>query len=53
MLLCFSLYVILPARTVRQANGWNLFQGKYAVLADVYTEDKQKITCLRADDIIF
>jgi hypothetical protein len=27
--------------------------GKYAVLADVYTEDKQKITCLRADDIIF
>ncbi|KUL83445.1 hypothetical protein ZTR_10948 [Talaromyces verruculosus] len=27
--------------------------GKYAVLADVYTEDKTRITCLQAHDIIF
>ncbi|KAL1969897.1 hypothetical protein VTN77DRAFT_7406 [Rasamsonia byssochlamydoides] len=27
--------------------------GKYSVLADVYTEDKRKITCLEANDIIF
>lgn len=27
--------------------------GKYSVLADVYTADKQKITCLEANDIVF
>ncbi|OKL57107.1 Phosphatidylglycerol/phosphatidylinositol transfer protein [Talaromyces atroroseus] len=27
--------------------------GKYAVLADVYTEDKTRVTCLQAHDIIF
>ncbi|GAD93867.1 ML domain protein [Paecilomyces variotii No. 5] len=27
--------------------------GKYSVLADVYTEDKRKITCLEANDIVF
>lgn len=25
-----------------------LFQGKYTVLADVYTKDDEKITCLQA-----
>ncbi|KAJ9201378.1 hypothetical protein DTO166G4_6322 [Paecilomyces variotii] len=27
--------------------------GKYSVLADVYTDDKRKITCLEANDIVF
>lgn len=28
-------------------------QGRYSVLADVYTEDKRKVTCLKADNIEF
>ncbi|CEJ53892.1 Phosphatidylglycerol/phosphatidylinositol transfer protein [Penicillium brasilianum] len=27
--------------------------GRYSVLADVYTEDKRKVTCLKADNIEF
>lgn len=28
-------------------------QGSYSVLADVYTKDNKKITCLKADNIKF
>lgn len=31
----------------------NVEQGKYSVLADVYTKDQRQVTCLKADNIEF
>lgn len=43
----------LSVSTVNESLTNNNTQGKYSVLADVYTKDQKKVTCLKADGIEF
>ena len=42
----------LHAKNINQKLTFTL-QGKYSVLADVYTKDQRQVTCLKSDNIQF